>query len=120
MQNIAKLPTNGSVVSINNVNAITNSSFFIPNGDGSTAPQNSSRKVYIQYDGFTTVLEAVSQVQCGETYHLILAIADVGDVWQFDSNFFKVNSLSSATPVNITYNILQQVFNDPTWMAETY
>ena len=117
MQNIAKLPTNGSVVSINNVNAITNSSFFIPNGDGSTAPQNSS-PVYIQYDGFTTVLEAVSQVQCGETYHLILAIADVGD-GEFDSGIFlEANSLSSATPVNITYNISQQVFNDPTWMAE--
>jgi len=117
MQNIAKLPTNGSVVSINNVNAITNSSFFIPNGDGSSSPQNSS-PTYIQYDGFTTVLEAISQVQCGQTYHLIIAVADVGD-GEWDSGIFlEANSLSSTTPVNISYNISQQVFNDPTWMAE--
>ena len=66
LQNIARLPNNGSIVSINNVNAITNPSFFNFNGDGTTSPYNSS-PFYIQYDGFTDVLEAVSSVQCGET-----------------------------------------------------
>lgn len=84
-QNIAKLP-NGAVVSINNVNTITNAFYFVNNGDGNTAPYNQSPQ-YIQYDGFTKVLEAVSQVQCGQTYHLILAIADVGD-GQWDSGIF--------------------------------
>lgn len=117
MMNIARLPTNGSIVSINNVNAITNSAFFIPNGDGSTAPQNSS-PTYIQYDGFTQVLEAVSQVQCGETYHLIIAVSDVGD-GEWDSGIFlEANSLSSANPIDINYSISQQVFLDSTWMAE--
>ena len=117
MMNIARLPTNGSIVSINNVNAITNSAFFIPNGDGSTAPQNSS-PTYIQYDGFTQVLEAVSQVQCGETYHLIIAVSDVGD-GEWDSGIFlQANSLSSANPIDINYSISQQVFLDSTWMAE--
>ena len=70
MQNIAQLPNNGGIVSINNVNAITHPQYFNANGDGNMAPYNSS-PFYIQYDGFTDVLEAISQVQCGETYHLI-------------------------------------------------
>ena len=115
-QNIAKLP-NGAVVSINNVNTITNSFYFVNNGDGNTAPYNQSPQ-YIQYDGFTKVLEAVSQVQCGQTYHLILAIADVGD-GQWDSGIFlEANSLSTITPVEIEHTLSQQVFAHPDWMAE--
>ena len=117
MQNIAKLPTNGSIVSINNVNAITNSSFYNFNGDGNSAPYNSNTS-YIQYDGFTDVLEAVSQVQCGQTYHLVLAIADVGD-GEWDSGIFlEANSLSSETPVIIDYSISDTLFNNPSIMAE--
>jgi len=115
-QNIAKLP-NGAVVSINNVNTITNPFYFVNNGDGNTAPYNQSPQ-YIQYDGFTKVLEAISQVQCGQTYHLILAIADVGD-GQWDSGIFlEANSLSTITPVEIDHTLSQQVFANPDWMAE--
>ncbi len=115
-QNIARLP-NGSIVSINNVNQITNSSFYNNNGDGSSSPQNSS-PFYIQYDGFTDVLEAVSRVQCGKTYHLILAIADVGDGIYDSGIFLEANSLSSKTPVSITHTLSQQAFSDPNLMAE--
>ena len=115
-QNIALLP-NGSVVSINNVNTITNPFYFVNDGDGNTAPYNQSPQ-YIQYDGFTKVLEAVSKVQCGQTYHLIIAIADVGD-GQWDSGIFlEANSLSTLTPVEIDHTLSQQVFPNPDWMAE--
>jgi len=115
-QNMAKLP-NGAVVSINNVNGITNPFYFVNNGDGNTAPYNQSSQ-YIQYDGFTKVLEAVSQVQCGQTYHLIIAIADVGD-GQWDSGIFlEANSLSTLTPIEIDYTLSQQVFANSAWMAE--
>ncbi len=115
-QNIAKLPS-GAIVSINNVNPVTNSSYYNANGDGSSAPQNGS-PFYIQYDGFTDVLEAVSKVQCGQTYHLILAIADVGD-GIFDSGIFlEANSLSSKVPVEITYELSEQAYADPDLMAE--
>lgn len=117
LQNIAQLPSGGGVVSINNVNAITNASYYNSNGDGNTAPYNSS-PIYIQYDGFTDVLEAVSPVQCGQTYHLILAIADVGDGSWDSGIFLEANSLSSKTPVDITSSISQQVFANPDWMAE--
>jgi len=117
MQNIARLPTNGSIVSINNVNTITNSQFFNFNGDGNGAPYNNN-PFYIQYDGFTDVLEAVSRVQCGQTYHLIIAVADVGD-GQWDSGIFlEANSLSSETPISVTHTINQQFYTNPDWMAE--
>ncbi len=107
-QNIARLPS-GGIVSINNVNQITNASFFKENGDGSMSPNNSD-PMYIQYDGFTEVLTASSKVQCGQTYHLILAIADVGD-GVFDSGIFlEANSLSSNTPLDITYKLSQIAF----------
>jgi len=116
-QNIAKLPNNGGIVSINNVNAITNSSFYNFNGDGNSAPYNSNTS-YIQYDGFTDVLEAVSQVQCGETYHLVLAVADVGD-GQWDSGIFlEANSLTSQTPILINYSISDTLFTSPSILAE--
>ena len=117
LQNIARLPNNGSIVSINNVNNITNPTFFNFNGDGTSSPYNSS-PFYIQYDGFTDVLEAVSSVQCGETYHLILALADVGD-GQWDSGIFlEANSLTSKTPVDLDYTISQSLFSNPDWIAE--
>ena len=117
LQNIAQLPNNGGVVSINNVNAITNAFYFNANGDGNQAPYNGSPN-YIQYDGFTDVLEAVSAVQCGETYHLIIAIADVGDGAWDSGIFLEANSLSTKTPVSVTSTISQQVFSNPDWMAE--
>ena len=115
-QNIAKL-ANGSIVSINNINPVTNSSFYINNGNGNQAPYNTSSN-YIQYDGFTKVLEAISPVQCGKKYHLVLSIADVGDgVW--DSGIFlQANSLSSKKPIEIDYTISGQSFGNDSTMAE--
>jgi len=116
MQNIARLP-NGDPVAINNVNALSNPAYFVNNGTGSSSPQNGS-PFYIQYDGFTKVLTAESKVQCGETYHLIIAIADVGD-GIFDSGIFlEANSLSSKTPVQVSHTMTQNVFGDPDIMAE--
>jgi gliding motility-associated-like protein len=116
-QNIARLPS-GSIVSINNVNQITNSTFYNDNGDGNTAPYNSSPQ-YIQYDGFTDVLTASSRVECGETYHLILAIADVGDAIYDSGIFLEANSLSSNTAVEVDYEISQIAFpGNPDEMAE--
>lgn len=116
LQNIAKLP-NGTAVAINNVNAGANSAYFVNNGDGTSAPQNSSPN-FIQYDGFTKVLTASSEVQCGQTYHLVIAIADVGDGILDSGIFLEANSLSSNTPVTLSHQLSQNVFNDPNIMAE--
>jgi gliding motility-associated-like protein len=116
LQNIAKLP-NGQAVAINNVNAGANQAFYVYNGDGNNGPYNASAN-YIQYDGFTKVLTAESQVQCGQTYHLIIAIADAGDGILDSGIFLEANSLSSNTPVEMTHVISPDVFNDQTIMAE--
>jgi gliding motility-associated-like protein len=100
--NMATIPgTGGTPVTIDNVNDGINSSFYVNNGDGTQAPQNGS-SFYIQYDGFTTVIEAVAKVECGEMYHLKVAIADVSD-GAFDSGIFlEANSLSSYAPLQMT------------------
>ena len=83
--NMATIPGSNSIISINSVNngatntgPCQNCAYYVDNGDGNSAPQDGSSN-YIQYDGFTTVIEAVAKVNCGETYHLKIAIADVTD-----------------------------------------
>ncbi len=86
-QNIALLPNYVGVVSINSVNAITNSAFYTNNGNGNSQPQNGSPD-YIQYDGFTKPLVAyITGLVVGSTYHIILGIADVQDAI-YDSGIF--------------------------------
>ncbi len=67
--NIATVPGTSTPVSIDNVNNVTNPSYYIDNPGGVT----------IQYDGFTVVMQAKAAVQCGKTYHIKLAICDAGD-----------------------------------------
>ena len=99
--NMATIPgTGGTPVTIDNVNDNVNSSFYINNGDGSESPQNGSDS-YIQYDGFTVVIEAVAKVECGETYHLKIAIADVGDGAYDSGIFLEANSLASYAPLEV-------------------
>jgi gliding motility-associated-like protein len=123
-QNMALIPGGGGIVAIDNVNngstntgPCKNCAFYVNNGTGSTAPQNAS-DFYIQYDGFTSVLEAVSKVQCGETYHLIIAIADAGDGAYDSGIFLEANSLSSFAPVEMTYSLALDGFNNNFTMAE--
>lgn len=76
--NTAALP-NGTPVSIDNVNAGSNSSYFYDN-------ENPVGQ-FCSYDGFTTNLTAFAEVTPSSTYHFKVAIADVGDR-QFDSGVF--------------------------------
>jgi len=115
-QNIAKL-SNGTPVTINNINGSSNAAYYVSNGDGSQSPYNSSNS-YIQYDGFTKVLEAKSKVQCGQTYHLVICLADAGD-GKYDSGIFlQANSLESKVPVEIDYALSFAAFTNPDVMAE--
>lgn len=93
-QNIALIPGTTTPVSINKVNNVLNSSYYNDNGTGTTLPY-SGDDYYIQYDGFTDVFRAVSAVTPCETYHLKLAIGDVGD-GSYDSGvFIKANSMNA-------------------------
>jgi gliding motility-associated-like protein len=123
-QNMAIIPGTTQPVAINNVNngtnnngPCTNCQFYVNNGTGNNAPFNTN-PFFVQYDGFTTPLQAISPVQCGETYRLIIAIADVGDAI-FDSGIFlSANSLSSEQPVNVTYELSSDPYGDGKTLAQ--
>ncbi len=100
-ENMALIPGTATPVSINNVNNTTNEEYYVVNGTGANPPY-SIDDYYIQYDGFTTVLEAKRNVIPCETYHLKMAIADDLD-WAFDSGvFIEAGSLTSPG-VTLTY-----------------
>ncbi|HRK26943.1 MAG TPA: choice-of-anchor L domain-containing protein [Chitinophagales bacterium] len=94
LQNIAIIPGTSTPVSINNVNNTSNTAYYVNNGTGTTAPNNAN-PFYIQYDGFTTVLEARAAVIPCQTYTLKLVIADVGDSSLDSGVFIEAGSLST-------------------------
>ncbi len=110
-QNIAVLPNSGIFVSINNVNHLTNTAYFIPNQGNCGGMTNMDD---IQYDGYTQLLVAVANVIPCEVYHIRLVIADVGD-GIYDSGVFlgagtftaggtaTGEALSATTGTNIVY-----------------
>lgn len=90
-QNIALIPGTGTPVTIDNVNAGSYNQYYVNNAGGAT----------VQYDAFTTVLTAASNVQACETYHLTLMIADAGDgIW--DSGVFLAEGSLTSAVVEIT------------------
>lgn len=93
-QNIALVPGTNLPVTIDNLNATQNAAYYIDNGDGSTAPQNSS-PTYVQYDGLTTVLEANAAVECGQSYHIVIVISDIGDGVVDSGVFLEAGSFTS-------------------------
>lgn len=104
--NIATIPVTTSttnVVSINNVNGSVNSTYYTNNG---------ASVVNIEFDGLTTILTAKHKVNCGETYHIKIAIADGGDdVW--DSGvFLEAGSFSSLPPITVSSSNSNASFTD--------
>ena len=101
-ENIAIVPgTTSTPVTIDNVNNGLNNNgnpndpncppanpqYYIDNTGGTT----------IVFDGFTAVLEARHAVQCGETYHIKLAICDALDQ-AYDSGVFLEAGSFRSTP----------------------
>lgn len=93
--NIALIPGTNTLVSIDNVNDVQNSIFYHDNITP-TPPSTA-----LQYDGFTVPLIAEAIVQCGETYHIKLAIADAGD-GTYDSGVFLEAGSFETSGVQIT------------------
>ena len=90
-QNLAIIPGTTIPVTINNLGPGAGQyPAFYTNNLGGVAYGNA-----LQYDGTTTLLSANATVQCGATYHIKLAISNVGDQ-AFDSGvFLQANSFSS-------------------------
>jgi len=91
--NIAQVPGSNPVlpITISSVNLNLNSGFYIDN------PNN----IDVCQDGYTVSLEAWHVVQCGETYHIRLAIADGSDTALESIVILEAGSFSSNAVVDV-------------------
>ena len=87
--NIALVPGTSTPVTIDNVSPSTNSAYYVNNVNGVAYGTS------IQYDGTTVVLTANASVQCGQTYHIKIAICNVGDQSYDSGVFLEADSFSS-------------------------
>jgi gliding motility-associated-like protein len=100
-KNIALIPGTTLPVTMFNLNLNSNGAYYFDNGDGwgsGTAPDGQT----VQYDGFTVPLTAITEVICGQTYHIKIAIADGGDAIIDSGVFLEAGSFSSAGSTSIT------------------
>ncbi|MFM1933091.1 MAG: hypothetical protein RL226_2394, partial [Bacteroidota bacterium] len=111
--NIALIPNTTLPVAINSVNAGTNDlgcnncAYYVINTFNNAANG-------VQFDGYTVPLVAsYSGLQCGETYHIKIAIADAGDT-SFDSAVFIEESSFFLSGLEIDLVIPQIGLNDST------
>ena len=84
--NVALIPGTSTPVAINNVNNGSYSAYYNDNTGGAFANE---------LDGFTTVLQAqVTGLTAGETYHIDMAVCDVGDSAYDAAVFIQAGSFS--------------------------
>ncbi len=88
--NLAEVPGSDPqlAITVSSVNNVTNSAYYVDNPGNETLCQN----------GYTVKLTAESEVECGETYHIRLAIADGSDtalesIVVLESGSFESNSV---------------------------
>lgn len=92
--NVALIPNTTNPITINSVNAASNSAYYVSNSSPSTHN--------VQADGFTTVVTAQAAVICGETYHIKIAIGDASDGGWDSWVFLKEGSFESS--LNLAFN----------------
>lgn len=100
VQNIAVLPDGVTPVAINEVNHLKNSNFYRNNNKyGTCSSEPVTNMGDIELDGFTSVLTATANVIPCETYHIKLAIADIGDANYTSAVFLRANSFDAGGKV---------------------
>jgi gliding motility-associated-like protein len=100
-ENIALVPGTSLPVTMQNINLFSFPALYYDNGNGlgsGTAPDGAT----VQYDGFTVPLTAVAAVQCGQVYHIKLAIADGSDGFIDSGVFLEAGSFSSPQDVIVS------------------
>lgn len=112
-KNIALIPGTNTAASINNVNLNNYPNYYVDNGDG-WGTGTATDGLTIKYDGFTKVFTAVAAVQCGEKYHIKLAVADGFD-GSYDSGvFIEAGSFTANSPIQASSAIGQGNVNSST------
>lgn len=106
--NIALVPNTTVPITINTINSGVPSGFNDPGVCAASDPNWQSNSVYyvnnsfgttVVYDGFTTVLTAFALVECGQTYHIKLAIGDAVDTSYDSAVFLEAGSFTSTGQV---------------------
>ncbi len=105
--NIALIPGTTSPVSVSTVNHLTNTNYYVANGNGALPPFVGP----MQYDGFTRLLEARIEVQPCEKYHIKLIIADEGD-GIFDSGIFLEAGSFKGSDEKITTSLEHEQYGN--------
>lgn len=98
--NIATLPS-GQPVTIDNVNATTNSAFYVAN--------NNVGNNTVVYDGFTVKLTALARVVPCSTYTIKIGVADVGDLAYDSAVFLEAGSFTSNDAFNFVGGLVSGV-----------
>ncbi|MBN2375102.1 MAG: choice-of-anchor L domain-containing protein [Sedimentisphaerales bacterium] len=113
-QNIALIPGTSDPVTINNVNNGDHPQYYRDNDYGDFS---NNTPYPTQFDGFTSVLQAVAQVTTGTSTHIKLAIADAGDSAWDSAVFLSGGSfVSSLADVSLT----QTVSDNTVQVGETF
>ncbi|TNE67233.1 MAG: HYR domain-containing protein [Bacteroidetes bacterium] len=96
-QNIALIPGSNTPVSTNNINYISNSTYYLNNTffpPCTFLPPVAMNEC--ELDGWTTVFTATADVIPCSTYHIKLAIADLGDSEFASAVFLRANSFDAG------------------------
>lgn len=126
--NLALVPNTTIPITINTINSGTPGGAYPASTCAASDPNWQANSVYyvdntggttIAYDGFTVVLTARAAVQCGQTYHIKLAIGDAGDSAYDSGVFLEAGSFTStpfipdiaANPAIIGNTILQSCYD---------
>lgn len=96
--NIALVPNTSMPVTIDNVNDVVNSAYYVDNGDGTTSPEDTDPR-FVQYDGFTVVMTARAAVTCGLTYHIKIIVGDASDTSWDSAVFLQAGSFTTTGSV---------------------
>lgn len=112
--NIAIIPGDTIPVAINNVNNGSSINGCPPSHPEFYVAYDTLMGQHAAYDGLTTTLPAKFVVTPGETYHIKISLADVGD-GVFDSGvFLSVNSLGGDSLLNPVAEMAAPVINGNT------
>ena len=107
-KNIALVPNTTIPITINTINSGSVGSAGTASTCAAADPNWQSNNVYfvnnsntptVVFPGFTTVLTALAQVQCGETYHIKLAIGNGSDSGLQSAVFLEAGSFASSGQV---------------------
>lgn len=118
--NLAVLDDGVSTVCVDNIHAGKNKKLFVRSGLWITQNMEEyrsdaalgERARYLQYDGFTVVLEAGAKLIPGQVYRLEMAIADVGDNIYDSAIFLEAKSFKNAGTLARLESIkLQELFS---------